>query len=117
MNVQSQFSILSELKNPAALEPHTRLSEAVQYKNVHLASTLLMIVCKLMLGIMLGILKKVYISLHNFHWQLANLSYLPENANKVEQRIRIFATVVMVLSLMLRLIRPLQLNTLFLGPD
>ena len=32
MNVQSQFSILSELKNPA-LEPQTRMCEAFRDKN------------------------------------------------------------------------------------
>ena len=56
MNVGSQFSILSELKNPAALEPHMRMSEAFRDNNIHRLASILLIVCKLMPGIMQGIL-------------------------------------------------------------
>jgi hypothetical protein len=45
-----------------------------------------------------GILNK---SLHHY---IIQSSHLPENANNVEQRIRIFAIVVMLFSPMLRLI-------------
>jgi hypothetical protein len=75
-----------------------RMSEAVQDKSMHHLASTHLTMCKLMPGIMHGILNK---SLHHY---IIQSSYLPENANNVEQRIRIFATVVMLFSPILRLI-------------
>ena len=70
MNVRRQFSILNELKNPV-LESHTRMSEVFRDKNIHhmhLASIQL-IVCKLIPGIMCGILNK---SLYHYIISIGN---------------------------------------------
>ncbi len=79
----------------------------------HLALTQLTM-CKLMSGIMHEILNKsffcfLFFSMRGLPQSVASLRnyisiYLPENANNVEQRIRIFTIVVMLLSPMLSLI-------------
>ena len=84
MSFQNQFSIPNELLKNSALEFHMRMSEAVQDKNIwHYLVLIQLTKCKLM-AIMHEIINddRKFVSLCNFQ-----ISYLPENANNVKQRI------------------------------